>query len=210
MECYENLKISLMLHYPGMVMRSILFTSCALGNGACTTAMNFAKVLSRDTRKGVLLLELGAGKKRREGISNGNGKEQKREHDDPHVQEKRIFGIPVWIGPGNLYTIVRAKHEDDHPRMVSEEIVAFQRMMDVMKEQFDYIIVDAPPAHGFPETLALASKVDGVILVIESGATRQQVANKAKQRLESMGGKVLGVVLNKRRYHIPDFIYKRL
>lgn len=210
MEHYENLKISLMLHYPGMVMRSILFTSCALGDGAWTTAMNFAKVLSRDASKSVLLMEFGGCIKQREGISKGNGKEHKSGHDDPDVQEKRIFGIPVWSGPGNLYTIVRVKYEDDHPRMISEEIVAFQRMMDVMRDQFDYIIVDAPPAHGFPETLAMASKVDGVILVIESGSTRQQVASKAKQRLESMGGKVLGVVLNKRRYHIPDFIYKRL
>jgi Mrp family chromosome partitioning ATPase len=49
-----------------------------------------------------------------------------------------------------------------------------------------------------------------VILVVESGKTRRQVALTAKRKLEGAGGKILGVVLNKRRYYIPEFVYKRL
>jgi Mrp family chromosome partitioning ATPase len=52
--------------------------------------------------------------------------------------------------------------------------------------------------------------VDGVLLVLEAGKTRRHVAIRAKKELEEAGGKLLGVVLNKRRYHIPERVYKRL
>ena len=44
----------------------------------------------------------------------------------------------------------------------------------------------------------------------EAGKTREQVAVWAKKELEEAGGKVLGVVLNKRKYYIPEWIYKWL
>ena len=52
--------------------------------------------------------------------------------------------------------------------------------------------------------------MDGVVIVIEAGKTREQVAVRAKKELEEAGGKVLGVVLNKRKFYIPEWIYKRL
>ncbi len=79
-----------------------------------------------------------------------------------------------------------------------------------MRECYDYVVLDAPPVHGFSECLALCTKVDGVVLVIASGKTREHVALSAKKQVEEAGGKLLGVVVNKRRYYIPDCIYRRL
>jgi protein-tyrosine kinase len=47
-------------------------------------------------------------------------------------------------------------------------------------------------------------------MVVESGKIRKQVALRAKKELEDAGAKILGVVFNRRKYHIPDWIYKRL
>jgi Mrp family chromosome partitioning ATPase len=46
--------------------------------------------------------------------------------------------------------------------------------------------------------------------VVGAGRTRRQVALKAKQALEEAGGRVLGIVINRRKYPIPEWIYKRL
>jgi glycerophosphoryl diester phosphodiesterase len=54
------------------------------------------------------------------------------------------------------------------------------------------------------------STSDGVVMVIESGKLRRQVAIRAKQELQDAGARILGVVLNKRKYHIPNWLYKRL
>lgn len=79
-----------------------------------------------------------------------------------------------------------------------------------MRTEFDYVVLDGPPLPSFSESKVICNKVDGVVIVIESGKTRKQVALRAKKYIEQAGGTVLGVVLNKRKYHIPKWIYRRL
>ena len=74
----------------------------------------------------------------------------------------------------------------------------------------DLVLVDSPPATTSPEGLAVCSQVDGVVLVLAAEDTRWPVAERVKQSIERSGGRVLGIVLNKRQYHIPQFIYRRL
>ena len=79
-----------------------------------------------------------------------------------------------------------------------------------MRNRFDYIIVDAPPLGLFTESMFLSSKVDAVMLVAQAGKTPRWAMQKVKMQIEEVGAKILGVVLNKRRFHIPDWLYKRL
>jgi len=52
--------------------------------------------------------------------------------------------------------------------------------------------------------------VDGVVLVLEADKTRKPVAENLKNRILQNGGNLLGMVFNNRRYHIPEYVYKRL
>jgi Mrp family chromosome partitioning ATPase len=79
-----------------------------------------------------------------------------------------------------------------------------------MREQFDYVILDGPPLPRFSEIRVICAKVDGVVLVVKAGKTKREVALRAKKELEDAGGKILGVVINRRRFYIPEWIYKRL
>jgi hypothetical protein len=71
----------------------------------------------------------------------------------------------------------------------------------------DLIILDTPSVLSSPLAQALAPTVDGVILVVEAERTRSEVALAAKDALTLAGANILGVVLNKRRYHVPKPIY---
>ena len=79
-----------------------------------------------------------------------------------------------------------------------------------MKEEADWVLFDGPPVNQLDEGLALSGKVDGVVMVLQAEKTRWEVAQAAKKRLEDSGGKILGVVLNKRKFYIPKWIYKTL
>jgi Mrp family chromosome partitioning ATPase len=79
-----------------------------------------------------------------------------------------------------------------------------------LKERFDLIIVDSPPVMLFPDGPAIVSKVDGVVLVVEAEKTKWQVALNVKDRITRSGGNIIGTVFNKRKFYIPDFIYKYL
>jgi MinD-like ATPase involved in chromosome partitioning or flagellar assembly len=74
----------------------------------------------------------------------------------------------------------------------------------------NYVIIDSAPVTRFQDSQSICSKVDGVIVVLSQGKTRRQVAIRIKKELEDAGARILGVVLNRRKYHIPDWIYRRL
>jgi Mrp family chromosome partitioning ATPase len=63
--------------------------------------------------------------------------------------------------------------------------------------QADYVIIDAPPVIAVTDACVLASKVDGVNLVIGAGIVRPEMAQKAKELLTKAKGHLLGVILNR-------------
>lgn len=85
-----------------------------------------------------------------------------------------------------------------------------EHFWDHIGARADLVILDTPPVLGSPLTLALAPTVDGVILVIEAERTRAAVAEAARDSLRASGANLLGVVFNKRRYHVPRGLYERL
>jgi hypothetical protein len=78
------------------------------------------------------------------------------------------------------------------------------------RENFDLIILDAPPLGTSPSTDILCSMTDGVVLVVEAGKARWHSARHAMEQIEGLDGKVIGAILNKQRHYIPDFLYRRL
>lgn len=86
----------------------------------------------------------------------------------------------------------------------------FSELFKNIREEFDLTLIDVPAVSDSPEALAFAKVSDGVVLVVAAESTRWQVAKQAKDSIEKAGGKVIGAILNKKRYHIPEFIYRRL
>jgi Mrp family chromosome partitioning ATPase len=85
-----------------------------------------------------------------------------------------------------------------------DELLAKLRM------RFAYIVMDVSPILSFSEGIQFSRKVDGVVLVVRSGHTKRELARRAVELLDDAGAKVLGTVLNRRKYFIPSFIYERL
>lgn len=86
----------------------------------------------------------------------------------------------------------------------------FQGMVARLREKFEYVLIDSAAVGVNPETSTLCDMVDAVVLVVRHGGTRREVVRRAKDMVERAGGKILGVVLNKRKFPIPEFLYRRL
>jgi capsular exopolysaccharide synthesis family protein len=74
-----------------------------------------------------------------------------------------------------------------------------QRIRELIKNlrsRYDYVFMDSPPIVGVSDSPILASEVDGVILVVQYRKYPRLVSTRAKRMIESVGGRVLGVVLN--------------
>jgi len=204
LDSYQEVKIKLITRYPEESIKTILFTGTAHGNGTSTTAVSFATTLARDCHLNVLLLDVNLrcpslhdvfNIEPNHGLSN-----LLTENKKPPFFKK--------VGHGDLYVIPSGgKHSGPLTLFESKR---FDDFLKKVRKDFAYVILDAPPVNSYSEPRVIGTKVDGVILVIESGKTRKQVAIRAKQELEEAGAKVLGVILNRRKHYIPEWIYKRL
>lgn len=83
-------------------------------------------------------------------------------------------------------------------------------LFDSLRERFDLVLIDSSSVTTSPDCLSICARVDGVVLVVEAENTRWPIAAAARDKIIKSGGNLLGIVLNKRRFHIPRFIHKRL
>ena len=82
--------------------------------------------------------------------------------------------------------------------------------MESVTQLFNFVIFDSSPIGQYYDSIVLASHVDGVILVVEAEKTTYLEVERAKQMLAEAKVPVLGVVLNRRRFHIPHFLFQAL
>lgn len=73
----------------------------------------------------------------------------------------------------------------------------FVQLLDELKKNYEYVIVDTPPVCPVIDGALIAKKCDGTILVVECGKTEKTLAVKATRQLEYAGVRILGAVLNK-------------
>jgi protein-tyrosine kinase len=204
-ERYQDLKVNLLTRYPDIPIKAILFTSSTHGDGASTTAINFATTLATDCKLKVLLVDVNL---RTPALHEVFHIDQNKGLSNFLSNKGELLGNIHKVGPGGFYVLPSG---GSHSGPVSLfESARFDRFLKTMRERFDYVILDAPPFSHFSDSRVICSKVDGVILVLKSGTTRRQVALRIKKELEDSGGKLLGVVMNKRKFYIPQWIYKRL
>jgi Mrp family chromosome partitioning ATPase len=66
----------------------------------------------------------------------------------------------------------------------------------MVREKYDYVLLDSPPLMGVSDATVLASEVDCALLVIQYRKYPQSLAQRSRQMVDKVGGRLLGVVLN--------------
>jgi Mrp family chromosome partitioning ATPase len=99
----------------------------------------------------------------------------------------------------------RAKHEE-----LTFDPFEAAELLNEFKPRFKWLIVDIPAPTELNGSIYLAGKLDGVVLVIESESSDGREALRTKQQLIEANANVLGVVLNKRRKDVPNWLDRLL
>ena len=73
---------------------------------------------------------------------------------------------------------------------------SMQNLLGNLDAMFNYIIIDAPPVMGMPDSLLLSSFVDGTVLVVKAGSTQREALSETNRIFKNVNTKLLGVVLN--------------
>ena len=183
----------------------IQFIGSREGEGTSTVVREFAKVSA--TKFGRLVLLLDADRYRPTlhlffNIHQECGWQEVVRDNGPI--EKALYQI----GETRLFISPSSRNFASNPRIFNSLLIDV--FWKKLKQRFDLVLVDSPPATTSTDGLAISSKVDGVVLVVEAEKTRWPVAENVRDRIKSSGGNILGIVLNKRRYYIPEWVYKKL
>jgi protein-tyrosine kinase len=86
----------------------------------------------------------------------------------------------------------------------------FKGKLDALASQYEYVVIDGDSILSSSNAAIMAQYFDGVLLVIECEKTKWQVLQLAREKVEGVGGNVLGVVLNKRHHYIPRGLYGKV
>ena len=90
------------------------------------------------------------------------------------------------------------------------ESPSFQKFLQKLSALYDLVIVDGPAVNLGAESVLFASQVDRVFLVVHAGETRVQVVTAALSKLAANGCDKVELLLNRRIFPIPQWIYKKL
>ncbi len=86
------------------------------------------------------------------------------------------------------------------------DLLKFIAFLDEVRQQYTHVVIDSAPILVSSDSLNIATKVDGVILVAEANRTRFESITNIEDNLKH-NARLLGIVLNKRRFVIPKILY---
>jgi hypothetical protein len=84
---------------------------------------------------------------------------------------------------------------------------SLKALMTALRERFELVIIGGDDILAGGYSSAFLHHADATILVTEAERTRAPVAKKLKRAVKDNGGRVIGAILNNRKYHIPEWIY---
>ena len=189
-ESYRGIRTNILFSSAGASPQVILVTSPGPREGKTMTSTNLAITMAQSGSKVVQLdcdlrrpkLHRMFGLSKETGVTNllvGNASfEQVVVHSKvPNLD--LIFSGPI---PPNPSEMLGSK------RMVE--------LINELRKRYTRIIIDSPPITAVTDAAILAKAVDGVVMVIRAGQTVREVAKNSVHQLQSVGGNILGAVLN--------------
>lgn len=184
METVRQLRNSIVSELDEM-SKTILFTSASPEEGKTTVSTNLAIALAK-MEKSVVLVDADI---RNPSVEGSTKKYEKYEKNrlDSYSQIKNVPDLGI-----NIMTFTVT--EDNMWKVINTDYL--KELMNSLKQEYDYIIVDAPPCALVSDPITIASVVDTTILVIKQDTVRTTRIKYAIDSLQSVNANILGCVLN--------------
>jgi protein-tyrosine kinase len=190
-ESYRVLRTNLHYANPDTPLRRLLVTSAGPGEGKSTTVSNLGVAMAQNERV-VLLVDT----------------DLRRPTLHTIFRQPNSPGLSSYLAGDSMLDAIVQKTAIPNLSIVASgpmppnpaELLASRRMREfvsAVSEHFDTIIFDSPPVLAVSDACTLAAMVDGVLLVVGSGATPETNLRRAKEQLTAVHGHIIGAVVNR-------------
>lgn len=191
-EAFRTLRTNIQFSAPTEGSFALLVTSSFQGEGKSWNSANIANVFAAQGKKTLIIdADMRRGvQEKKFNVSNESGLANYLANIN--FNEKKFIKE---TGIDNLYIITRGNVPPNPSELLASP--KMDELIRMAKEEFDVVIIDAPPVLVITDALILASKVDRVILVAAMNSTGRNFVLESKNALEKAEAKLSGVVLNK-------------
>lgn len=189
-ESYRAIRTSLYFSTRGEQHKVIQITSPNMGDGKSTLSSNLAVSIAQSGKR-VLIVEADFRRPRVHDIfaldeSIGICSVMSNEAELPDAIQateiENLWGLPCGPQPNNPSELLTSRR--------------FEELLEILREQYDFVIIDSPPLFAVTDPSAVAARVDGVILTIRLAKRTRVEALQAIELLHNHGANTLGVVIN--------------
>ncbi len=190
-EAYRTLRMNLQYATLDTALRTLLITSPGPDEGKSTTLANLGVTIAQ-IEKRVILVDCDL---RRPRLHQIWGLENQIGFTTMMLEEHYLEEPPLQATPIENLLLLPSGQLPPRPA----DLLGSQRMDAVVErllQEADMLLFDAPPVMGVTDAVVLATKVDGVLLVVSAGETKREDAQNALARLNAVNARVVGSVLN--------------
>jgi len=201
-ELFKVMRGKILFPASGNPPRSILVTSAAPGDGKSFIASNLAVNMAQNIDETVLLVDCDLRQPR---IHKNFGFKHVKGLSEHLSKYVKLNDLLLKTVVDKLTLLPAGKPPDNPSEILSSAKMA--ELIDELKSRYNdrYLIIDSPPTLLAPETLAIAKRVDGIIVVIKFGSTPVDMVG---EMINNIGKeKIIGAVIN--RYDMPYSKYNR-
>jgi capsular exopolysaccharide synthesis family protein len=189
-EAFRTLRTNLDFASLDQALKTLVITSAGVGEGKSTTLANLAVVSAQAGRR-VILVDADL---RRPSLHEILGASNEAGLTSMVVDESRLTAPPLQGTGIPGLSLLSSGPLPPNPA----DLLGSRRMAEViaaLAEEADQVFFDTPPVVAVTDAAVLATRVDGVLLVIGAGKTRREDARMAIQRLEQINARLVGTVL---------------
>lgn len=203
-EAYRMISANLQYILKENKYKSFLVTSSTDREDVSELAGNLAVDLAQEGYK-VVLIDCNY---RESILPDVFGIESKTGLSDVILKNKKIDEVVEKIPIIDNLDIITCGNKKELPSRVIANY-KMEALIEEIKQAYDYVIMTSPPILKSPETIKIASIIEGVVLVIGQNKSRQHDVDKAIEMLNNVDSNILGTVFTKSsRFTLPFKLFK--
>ncbi|MEU6411039.1 polysaccharide biosynthesis tyrosine autokinase [Microbispora sp. NPDC046933] len=189
-ESFRSLRTNLQFTGVDRQLKSLVVTSCLPAEGKSSTSANLAIALAQAGWR-VILIDADLRRPRLAtylGIEGGTGL------TDVLIERARLHDVIQTWGQPALSVLPSGRIPPNPSELLGSR--GMRSVLAQLTEEYDMVIIDAPPLLPVTDAAALSAICDGALLVVRHGKTRREQVARAEELLSSINARLVGTVLN--------------
>ena len=199
---YFHLPEELLCDTPGV----LFMTALSSGAGTTSSTLAMAQVLDSEYNQRVVIIDSSTSQSsltRQLALQNTVGL---WDVVGPSQANPRDISLAK-IGKTGISFLPAGKALQNTP-MATIDVAQFANLLSYLKETFSMILFDGPVMEPIPATPFPATLFTGAIIVINGSEAGAGTIGKIQSTAQRMNLKIRGVIINRRRYYAPDWVYR--